>query len=223
MTSTCDRWREAISASLDGEDPGIEQRLVDAHLARCAACRSFRATAEANVARLRVGEALPQPDLSRRVSKLAALADRAATWSVVRVLLAVVAVEIIVMSIPALVMGDERDTAQHAARHLGAFTVAYGVGLLVVVWRPARARTMLPVAAVLAGGLVIGAAVDLISGRVPIIDEMLHLPELLSVLLLWLVAVPGPRRFDRRFLRRQTPETERSRLRSVGDDVRRIS
>lgn len=218
--TTCDRWRDAISAAIDGEDPGIEQRLVDAHVAHCPGCRSFRAAAEQNVGRLRIGEALPQPDLSRRVSKLAAIADRAATWSIVRALLAVVAIEIVVMSFPALVLGDERDTTEHAARHLGAFTVAYGVGLLVVVWRPARARAMLPVAAVLGGGLVIGAVVDLINRRVPIVNEMQHLPELISVVLIWLIATPAPRRLDRRFLRRSEHEPA-GELHAVGDEARR--
>ena len=110
-------------------------------------------------------------------------------------MLAVVAVEIIVVSIPAL-LGDEQATSTHAARHLGAFAVAYGVGLLVVVARPARARTMLPVAAVLAGALVITSVVDLAQGRIPLVDEAAHLPELVSVVLLWLIAVP-PRRSSR--------------------------
>ncbi|WP_162942233.1 zf-HC2 domain-containing protein [Desertimonas flava] len=218
--TTCERWRDAISALIDGEDPGIEQRLVDAHVAHCPGCRSFRAAAEQSVGRLRIGEAMPQPDLSRRVSKLAAIADRAAAWSIVRALLAVVAIEILVMSIPALVLGDEQDTAEHAARHLGAFTVAYGVGLLVVVWRPARARTMLPVAAVLGGGLVIGAVVDLVNGRVPIFSEMQHLPELISVVLIWLIATPAPRRLDRRFARRTSREPTVD-LHPVSDSARR--
>ena len=87
-------------------------------------------------------------------------------WSIVRALLAVVAVEIIVVSVPAL-LGDEQATSPHAARHLGAFAVAYGVGLLVVVARPARARTMLPVAAVLAGALVISASSTSSNGASP--------------------------------------------------------
>lgn len=114
-----------------------------------------------------------------------------------RVLLAVVAVEILVFSLPALVFGDEQQTSTHAARHLGAFTVAYAVGLLVVVVRPARARTMLPVAAVLAGALLVTAIVDLANTRVPLIDEAQHLPEVLSVVLVWLIAVPSPRRRGR--------------------------
>lgn len=140
-----------------------------------------------------VGDA-PVPDVSRRVARLAAVADRAAACSIVRALLAVVAVQILVFSLPALVLGDERATSAHSARHLGAFTVAYAVGLLVVVVRPARARAMLPVAVVLAGALLVTAVVDLANGRVPLFDEAQHLPEVLSVLLVWLVAVPSTRR-----------------------------
>ncbi len=196
---TCDRWRDAISADLDGEDPGIARRLVDAHLSRCPACRSFAASAGLGTGRPveLVGAPESTSELPRQVARIAAIADRAATWSIVRALLAVVAVDILVFSLPALVLGDEQETSAHAARHLGAFTVAYAVGLLVVVVRPARARTMLPVAAVLAGALLVTAVVDLANGRVPLVDEAQHLPEVLSVVLVWLVAVPSPRRRGR--------------------------
>ena len=100
------------------------------------------------------------------------------------------------MSIPAL-LGDEPASSTHASRHLGAFAVAYGVGLLVVVARPARARTMLPVAAVLAGALLITAVIDLAQRHIPLVGEAAHLPELVSVILLWLIAVPPRRLLDR--------------------------
>jgi predicted anti-sigma-YlaC factor YlaD len=188
----CTRWREAVSARLDGEDPGIDPALVDAHLARCPGCRAF-ASAAADARRAqRIGIAPQVPDLSRRVRKAVAVADRASRWSVVRALLVVVALQIIGFSLPALIFGDEHETATHAARHLGAFTAAYGVGLLVVAIRPARARTMLPVAAVLAGALLITAVVDMLNGDVPLVGEVQHLPELLSVVLVWLLAVPAP-------------------------------
>lgn len=190
----CDRWREAISAVLDGEDPGVDDRLLEAHVARCAGCRAFSSAAAAAHRANRIAPATAMPDLSRRVRTLTALADRAGRWSIVRALLAVVAVQIIAFSLPALILGDEADTGAHAARHLGAFTAAYGVGLLVVVIRPARARAMLPVAAVLAGALLITALVDLVSGRIPLVSEAQHLPEVASVVLMWLLAVPAPRR-----------------------------
>ena len=128
-----------------------------------------------------------------------AAADRAATWSMARALLAVVAIEIIVVSVPPL-LGDEQATSPHAARHLGAFAVAYGVGLLVVVARPARARTMLPVAIVVAAALAIGAIVDLVQRRIPLVGEAAHLPEVVSVALVWLLAMPSRRAGDGRGL-----------------------
>ena len=57
---------------------------------------------------------------------------------------------------------------------------------------------MLPVAAVLAGALVITALVDLLDGRIPLVGEAQHLPEVLSVVLVWLLAIPSPRRTARR-------------------------
>jgi predicted anti-sigma-YlaC factor YlaD len=192
---SCSTWRDAISAEADGEDPGIEPRLVTAHLDRCADCRAFAASIEGSRRRLLMAPAPSMPDLSRRISKLNAIADRASAWGVVRVLLVVVAVEVIVLSLPALLLGEGEANA-HEARHLGAFTVAYGVALLVVAFRPARARTILPVAAVLAGALLITAVVDLVNGNVPLLEEATHLPELISVVLVWLLAA-APLRRDR--------------------------
>jgi predicted anti-sigma-YlaC factor YlaD len=189
----CERWQDALSAVADGEDPGVEPRLIDAHVAHCHACSSFAASIDGSRRRAVVRPAAPMPDLSRRVSKLNAVADRASRWGVVRALLAVVAVEVIVVSLPAMLARDSEVSA-HDARHLGAFSIAYGVALLVVVIRPARARTVLPVAAVLALALSIGAVVDLARGVVPVVDETIHLPELISVVLVWLLAVPAPRR-----------------------------
>jgi hypothetical protein len=62
------------------------------------------------------------------------------------------------------------------------------------VARPARARSILPVAAILTGALVITAIVDIVEGRVPLAGETLHLPEVISVVLVWLLAVPAGRR-----------------------------
>jgi len=54
--------------------------------------------------------------------------------------------------------------------------------LATVAFRPARARTALPVAVLLGLTLAITAVVDLLAGRVPLAGEALHLPELVSVL-----------------------------------------
>lgn len=136
------------------------------------------------------------PDMSRRVSKSVAVADRASAWGVVRLLLVVVALEVVVLSVPALVATGE-GSAVHDGRHLSAFSIAYGVALLVVAVRPARARTVLPVATVLAGALLITAVVDLVEGNVPLLGEVVHIPEVISVVLVWLLARPSSRRGGR--------------------------
>jgi predicted anti-sigma-YlaC factor YlaD len=192
----CSRWRDAISAIVDGEEAGIDDRLVAAHVDRCPACRSYQELIGSSRGIVRIGEPAAMSDLSKRVSKLTAAADRVARWSVLRIMLAVVAVQVIAFALPALVLGEEGDAATHAARHLGAFGVAYGVALLVVVVRPARARSILPVALVLAAAQVIGATVDLATGRIPLVGEARHLPQIISVFLIWFLAVPSTRRGD---------------------------
>ena len=187
-----------MSALADGEDPGIDRRLISAHLAGCARCRGYEHGIATMVPAGRVAAAPEMPDLSRRVIRLNAIADRASRWGLIRGLLALVAVEVIVLALPALLLGREQATSAHAARHLGAFSVAYAAALLVAAVRPARARSVLPVAIVAAGALAITAVLDIAEGNVPLLGEASHIPELLSVVLLWLLAVPGPMRWRRR-------------------------
>ena len=194
---SCEHWQAALSARIDGEDMGVEPRLLDAHLARCATCRQFESALEGTMRSARLEPAEAMADISGPISRVAAATDRAAALSIPRALLSVVAVEVLLLALKALVLGSGTDTFAHATRHLGAFSFAYGVGLLVVVVRPARARAMLPVAAVLAGAVAITAVVDMATGTAPLLGETIHLPELFSVLLIWLLAVPGPRRAAR--------------------------
>src|SRR3954462_8560530 len=66
---SCERWREMLSAQLDGEDDPAGRPLVDEHLAGCAGCREWL-DGPATVNRLtRIGVGVA-PDL--RASILAA-------------------------------------------------------------------------------------------------------------------------------------------------------
>jgi predicted anti-sigma-YlaC factor YlaD len=190
----CSAWRDALSAMADGESAGIDERLVAAHVARCTGCQSFQAMLDSTPSFARIDVAADVPDMSKKISKLTAAADRAAHWSILRIVLAIVAVQVIAFALPALLLGEENGIATHSARHLGAFGVAYGVALLVVVARPARARSILPVAMVLAGAQILGAVVDLATGRIPLVGEARHLPQIISVFLIWFLAVPTGRR-----------------------------
>src|SRR6266511_2568191 len=43
---TCDQYRESASARLDGEEPGLPDAALDAHLAGCRACAAWCAAAQ---------------------------------------------------------------------------------------------------------------------------------------------------------------------------------
>lgn len=190
MTTTCEIFQAAISARADGEPTEVRGELLDAHLDHCRMCAAFSAEVERLRRRVRVTAAPTLPDLSSDVSRAAALQDRRTSPFVARWLLAVVAAQIMAFSVSDLVASDAHEELAHAARHLGAFTLAYAAGLLVVVARPARARTMLHVAVVLSAALVITAVVDVAQGRVPLLGESAHLPEVVSVVLLWVLSRP---------------------------------
>lgn len=215
MTLTCERWLEAVSALADGEDPGIDTRLVEAHAARCPRCRDLRDQFDQLGRVARVDAAPSMPDLSRPIVRLNAMADRASRWAIVRGLLALVAVVVIGLSAGDLVVAEEQGVSGHGVRHLGAFALAYGVALLVVVVRPARARTVLPVACTLAAAVVITAILDVAYGYVPISGEAWqHIPELVSMVLVWLLAAPSFHPTDDSA---QREPRHRPRLRVVGD------
>ncbi|WP_250002150.1 zf-HC2 domain-containing protein [Actinoplanes sp. M2I2] len=69
----CERWREMLSAQLDGEDDPADRGAVDAHLAGCAGCREWLDRAAA-VNRLTSTSMGTPPDLSAAI--LAALPGR---------------------------------------------------------------------------------------------------------------------------------------------------
>jgi len=124
------------------------------------------------------------------------------SWRVSRVLLAVVASELVVFSLADLAATDPAPGAAHLSRQLGTFTTAYAVALIVVAARPTRASTILPVAVVLAGGLIVTGAIDALRGTIPLISEARHVPQLVSVALLWKLARPPGRTRPRRTSRR---------------------
>lgn len=210
---SCDRWQESISARLDGEPSPIDDLLLDEHLRRCRACRAFAVNGETLRRAARIGAAPDMVDLAPAIVREAKIADRRSVWGVLRLGLAVTAVQIIVLSTPALVLGDEAGADRHEARHLGSFAVAYAVGLLVVAFRPAKARSMLPLTLALSGALVVTAIVDVASGRTPALAEITHLPEVAAMVFMWLLAAAPRRSQD------PTPRASPARLRLVGTDA----
>lgn len=185
---SCDPWMEAISACADGESPTIDARLLDAHLASCADCRAFAENIPRVARAASIQVAAPMIDLSGHVVRAARSADRGSVWWVLRLGLGVVAVQVIILSAPALFLGRSAGSDEHAARHLGSFAIAYAIGLLVVALRPAKARGMLPLAAALAGCLAITAVIDIFDGHTPVVAEVRHIPEVIGLILVWVLA-----------------------------------
>jgi predicted anti-sigma-YlaC factor YlaD len=215
----CERWEAALSALADGEAPGLDERLVAAHVARCPSCQAYQRDIVAIRSPFRIGPAAAVPDLSRHIAKTNALADRGSAWGLVLAALAVVAIAIVMLSLPLFFTSSDLHTdAVHTDKHVAAFSIAYAAGLFVVVARPARARTMLPVAAVLAVALLITALVDVFEGHAPLLRATVHLPEVASVLLIWLLARPSSYRHStiaalrRRLVRSHASPVERRRV-----------
>lgn len=198
----CDRWQEAISALLDGEDAGTVPTLVEAHVRHCRRCRTY----QAQVARLRSlsqlrpvsGAEADEADEAGAIVRRLKAAERAGMRLYVRAGLAVVAVQILVLSLPDM----WRAADGHEGRHVVSFTLTYTLALLLVVARPARARTVLPVAATLVASLAVTAVFDVARGDATWPGEAAHLPELVSLALVWMLARPPALPRERR---RQEP------------------
>jgi predicted anti-sigma-YlaC factor YlaD len=185
---SCTDYEAAISSLADNELSGLDSGVIEKHVAGCMSCRQFQmATRRLAVAPVVAAVDTPADEASR-ISRLVAKADRESASETVRYFLGAIAISILVLAVPELFASDSSGAIAHADRHLGSFSAAYGVLLLLTAIRPARARTALPVAVVLAAAIAITAVSDLIRGKIPIVGEVLHVPELVSVILVWLLA-----------------------------------
>ena len=197
-TLTCDEAIVELSSRLDGEPLTVPPGVVDMHVRACPACTAFLlgATKLHRAVRLRTAEDVP--DMT------AAVLDGAPSYGYrlfARYALLAVSLTILILAVPALLFGAEGSAPAHLARHLGALDIAIGVGLLGAAWRPARARSFLPIAAALAGSMLVTAVIDAADGTTPLIGEAYHLLELTGLVLVWALAgFPAPR-IDRRSLR----------------------
>ena len=188
----CDDAMVAISALVDGEDPSVDPGFLRRHLEGCAGCRQFESETARGRRALLVGAAPEIADLSVPVARANAAVERRSGWSATRILLALVALSVIALSVPGLLLGEDGAAPSHEARHLGAFSMAYGIALLVIAYRPSRARAFLLVSFVLAMALLITAAADALMGHIPLAGELIHIPELLSLVLVWDLARRQP-------------------------------
>ena len=151
----CSTIREALSARLDGEDPGLPDDDIEAHLGTCEDCRTWALAAGslAGVVTRAPRDGVPlDPAL---LATLTAPPDEAATgllrngeW---RIVLGLIALVQMVVSWPGVLLHDGHASV-HLAHELTAWDIGLAVGFLVAALMPARAWGMLPLAAVLVLG-----------------------------------------------------------------------
>jgi len=189
----CDRAREAISARIDGEDSGIPDDVLEAHLAGCAGCRSWEQRAHMVTRRARLGSAFLDRDLTEQV--LAALPPAPARRRrslTQRGGLVAVALAQFAITVPLLIFGDDRGAGVHAAHELGSFDLALAIAFIVGAIRPALSAGLAWPCTIAAGSLVGTAVIDLIAGQTIGIDEAQHLIALTGALLLiWQARTAG--------------------------------
>ena len=187
---SCTHIRHALSARLDGEDPGVDDAVIETHLDTCTACRDFAAAAASLHRSTRVAPAPAMPDLTPAI--LAAIGDDAAapvsdSKLALRWILAVLALVQIGVAVPALLLGSDADLPVHAARHLGSFDIAVAVGFLFAAWRPARIPGLLPVVAALVACLVASSSLDVAAGNTGVLGEAHHATKFAGLAVLWLL------------------------------------
>ncbi|KHD74170.1 zf-HC2 domain-containing protein [Actinoplanes utahensis] len=178
----CERWREMLSAQLDGEDDPVLRPLVDEHLAGCAGCRDWLDRA-AVVNRLTRTAPVPEvPDLSAAI--LAALPPQAAprrrgrvpVQAVLHVALALVGAVQLILGLTQVGGGVSAGHAHnglsatqgHLWHESAAWNVAVGAGYLFIALRRTRPAGLLPMLTAFVGMLLLISVTDLTGGRVDV-------------------------------------------------------
>jgi predicted anti-sigma-YlaC factor YlaD len=194
----CDRAREAISARIDGEDPGVPGEALEAHLAGCAACRNWQQRAHVVTRRARLGGPFLDRDLTGQV--LAAISPAPARRRLrlaVRAALLAVALGQLAITVPLLILGHDHDAGAHAAHELGSFDLALAIAFVVGAIRPPLSAGLAWPCGIAAAGLVGTAIVDLIGGQTIGADEAQHLIAAAgAALLVWQARTAGTRAAD---------------------------
>jgi predicted anti-sigma-YlaC factor YlaD len=145
---SCASCREAISASLDDESPGVPQRWVDEHLGGCAACRGWAEAAAEVTRRARLVAAPPVPDVTAAVlGRLPAVPFRRRRhWldAVLRLALLGIGAGQLAVSLPAFSGAGGMAAPVHLAHETGAWNLGLAACFLVVAVLPRLAAGALP-------------------------------------------------------------------------------
>ncbi|RFS80968.1 hypothetical protein D0T12_34420 [Actinomadura spongiicola] len=175
----CQRAREAISASIDDQDPGVGTYELLTHVNGCTACGDWLNRVVDLNRELRATPPSPAPDLTDRI--MLNLNERRPRsrrpLRVLQVLLATIAacqivVGCLMVVVPMRLLHEGGLT--HDLREVGAFNLAFGVGFLTAALRPRLVWGVLPVVTFGAVMLTGTALEDLRTGEVVTLREAHH-------------------------------------------------
>ncbi len=187
--TACERF-ETVSAAIDGELPEPERQRALDHATNCPTC----STALTMAADLQHAAVLRSADHDQPAGfDPAALTAQEQRWMGgrwARRLLVVAALIIVLEAIPAYVTGRGLSAESHAARHLGAWQIGFGVGLLVAALFSRMSHAMLALAVTFAVLTVGATIIDIVGGHSGTWVESVHLVELVGVFLLWRLTPP---------------------------------
>ncbi|WP_448611908.1 zf-HC2 domain-containing protein [Geodermatophilus sp. URMC 60] len=199
----CTPYREAVSARLDGESPGLPADELDAHLDACPACAAWARQVELVTRRARLAPAPAVPDLTATVlaalprelpGTVAAARARLAT-AALRLALLAVGVAQMAFAWPSVVAGTAAMSAPaHMAHETGAWNLGIAAAFLAVAAAPRLAAGALPFLGTFAGLLAVLTVADLRAGHVHAERAVTHLVLLAGVALVGAVAWRGRRR-----------------------------
>jgi predicted anti-sigma-YlaC factor YlaD len=184
----CDKIRAAISAQIDGEEPGLPSDVIAAHLAGCAACARWQGRAHTVTRRVRLGGSFLDHDLTAGVLAAVPPADptRLRLRLAQRGALIALALAQVAIAAPMLFLGHDHDAGVHAAHELGSFNLALAIAFAVGAIRPALSAGLAWPCGIAAAGLVTTAITDLVGGQAIGADEAQHLVALAgAALLVW--------------------------------------
>jgi predicted anti-sigma-YlaC factor YlaD len=203
----CDTYREALSARLDGESPGLPEQQVDGHLSGCPACRDWLESAAEVTRRARLVLAPPVPDVTAAVLGRLPAAPARRRWirwvdPGLRVALLAVGVGQLLVGLPALAgssapMTDPMSAPVHMAHETGAWNVGLAACFLVVAALPRLAAGALPFLLSFTAVLTWVTVGDLNAGHVHAGRAVAHVFLLLGALLVTVLAVRGRADRDR--------------------------
>jgi predicted anti-sigma-YlaC factor YlaD len=181
----CDKYQEALSARLDGEEEPIPVADTDRHLRGCQSCRDWLHNASVVTRMVRVQPAAAPPRLDAGALLRAARPRQPRLAGALRVILGAFGAAQFLLGMAQIARNAAVDpghgaltaagaTPGHLWHESAAWNVAVGAGFAWIAWRRARPTGALPMLTAFVALLVLLSASDVLAGRVEQIRLLSH-------------------------------------------------